>query len=68
MESIVNRLFKAGTRRGFGGSQPWAIVAIVAGTIRVIRRLANPKPETVWRQGLQPGDRFEVTVRDTTKK
>ncbi len=68
MESIVNRLFKAGARRGFGGSQPWMIVAIVTGTIRVIRKLANPKPETVWRQALQPGDRFEVTVRGTTKR
>ena len=62
MESIVNRLMKAGTRRGFQGSQPWMIVAIVAATIRVLRRLSSPKPDVVWRQAMQAGDRFEVTV------
>ncbi len=59
---------KAGARRGFQGSQPWMIVGIAAATIRVLRHFANPKPETIWRQALQPGDRFEVTVRGTTKK
>ncbi len=66
MESIVNRLFREGTRRGFAGSQPWMIVAIMAGTVRVIRRLANPKAEVVWRQAMRPGDRFEVSVHDPT--
>lgn len=68
MESIVNRLMKAGARRGFQGSQPWMIVGIVAATIRVIRRLSAPKPDVVWRQAMQPGDRFEVTVRGEPKK
>ncbi len=68
MESIVNRLMKTGARRGLQGSQPWMIVGIVAGTIRVIRHLSSPKPEVIWRQGLQPGDRVEVTVRGETKK
>ncbi len=68
MESIVNRLMKTGTRKGLQGSQPWMIVGIAAATVRVLRRLANPKPETLWRQSLKPGDRFEVTVRDRPKK
>lgn len=64
MESIVNRLFREGTRRGFAGSQPWMIVAVLAGTVRVFRRMTNPKPEVVWRQAMKPGDQFEVTVRE----
>ena len=68
MEPIVNRLFKTGARRGFQGSQPWLIVAIIAGTVRIIQRLSSPKAETVWRQALKPGDRFEVTVRGESKR
>ncbi len=64
MESIVNRIFRAGVRRGVGGSQPWMVVAVVAGTVRVLRRVASPKPEVVWRQAMRPGDRFEIAVSD----
>ena len=62
MESIVNRAFREGVRRGIGGSQTWMVVGVVAGGIRVLRRIANPPPEVVWRQALRAGDRFEVVV------
>ena len=66
--AIINWLSRLGFRRGVQGSQPWLIVAIIAGTIRVLRRVNNSKCETIWRQALQPGDRFEVTVRPSKKR
>src|SRR4051812_12024834 len=64
MEPFINRLFREGTRRGLGGSPRWATVAMVTGGIRVFRRFTNPPPEVMWRQAMQPGDRFEVTVKE----
>jgi hypothetical protein len=64
MEPVVNRLFREGVRRGFGGSQRWMTVAVAAGTVRVFRRLLNPPPDVVWRQAIRPGDRFQVTVME----
>jgi len=39
------------------------MIAVVLGTVRIIQRLASPKPGVVWRQRLAPGDAFKVTVR-----
>ncbi len=62
MEPLVNRVFREGVRRGLGGSQPWMVVAVLAGTVRIARRITHPKPDVLWRQAMRPGDRFEVTV------
>lgn len=62
MDALIKRLLRTGARRGFQGSNAWAIVAVVAGALNILRRLAHPKPEVVWRQQLGPDDRFEVTV------
>ena len=66
MEAIINFVFRAGARRGFRGSQPWLIVAIIAGTMRLMRKLANPKPDTVWRQVLRPHSTVHVRSRRET--
>jgi hypothetical protein len=63
LESLLRRLFRTGTRRGLGGSRAWTIIAVATGAVRLLRRIAHPKPEVLWRQQLRPGDRFEVTVR-----
>jgi hypothetical protein len=63
LETFLQRLFRAGTRRGLGGSRVWAAVAVGAGAVRLLRYIAAPKPEVLWRQQLRAGDRFEVTVR-----
>ena len=64
MDALLKRLFSNEARRGFTGSRAWAVIAVATGTARVLRHLARPKTEVVWRQALQPGDRFEVTVVD----
>lgn len=62
MDALLRRLLRTGTRRGLAGSRPWAIVAIIAATLRMLRRASQDKPDVVWRQRLDPGDRFEVAV------
>jgi hypothetical protein len=63
LETFLRRAFRAGTRRGLGGSRGWAAVAIAVGAVRLLRNMSGPRPEVLWRQQLLPGDRFEVTVR-----
>jgi hypothetical protein len=62
MDKLLQRLMRTGGRRALSGSQTWTIVAIIAGTLRVVRWMSRPKPDVLWRQKLKPGDRFEVTV------
>ena len=61
---LVSRGLAKGTRRGLQGSQVWGIVAVVAGTVRVIEWLNRPtRRDVIWRQVINPGDRFEVVVQ-----
>lgn len=62
IESLLRRVTKSGLRRGAGGSRPWMIAGIVAVGFRMLRRLANPKPEVLYRARLKPGERFEITT------
>ncbi len=63
MEKLLRRLTNTGLRRGFGGSRPWLVVGIIAVGGRALRRLANPKPEVLFRTALRPGDAFEIRSR-----
>ncbi len=63
MEKVLRRLTTTGLRRGMGGSRPWLIVGMVAVGTRALRRLANPKPQVLYRSALRPGDAFEIRAR-----
>lgn len=63
MDTILRRLVGTGLRRGLGGSRAWMVVGISAAGVRVLRRLASPKPEVLYRTLLRPGDRIEVVTR-----
>lgn len=62
------RLRSSAWRRGLGGSQPYLTLAIVLTGARVLRRIANPKPDVLYRHKLQPGEVWEVSARAVTKK
>ena len=66
MDYLISRLLARGTQRGLQGSQFWIIVAIVAGTARVLRRISRTdRNDVYWRQVVKPGDRFEVVISDS---
>lgn len=58
---LLRRLLRAGFRRGVGGSRGWLAVGVAAGGLRLVRRLARPKPEVLYRAELRPGDAVEIS-------
>jgi hypothetical protein len=65
----LRRAVTAGMRRGMAGSQGWLAVAIVAGGLRVLVKLAGRDAEILYRTVVQPGDQFEiVTAAPRTRK
>lgn len=63
-EYLLRRATILGTRRGLGGSNAWMVVAILAVGARMLRRLANPETEVLYRTRIRPGDRFEISARE----
>lgn len=49
-------------RKGMSGSTPWLIVGIVAGGLRLLRRLARDEEEVLYRTAIKAGDAFEVVT------
>ena len=60
MDLLLRRMMRVGFRRGMSGSQAWLVLAVSAAGFRVLRKLANPAPEIVYRTELHSGDRFEI--------
>jgi hypothetical protein len=46
-----------------GGSTPWLIVGVVVTGIRVLRRIAVPEEQVLYRTAVKPGDVFEIVTR-----
>ncbi len=63
----AKRLRSTAWRRGLGGSNRYLALAIGLTGLRVLRRLANPKPEVIYRHKLQPGEVWQITARASTK-
>jgi hypothetical protein len=61
--SLLRRLTSNGMRKGMPGSTPWLIVGIVAGGLRLLRRLARDEEEVLYRTAIKAGDAFEVVTR-----
>lgn len=55
--SMAVRALRRGVRQG---SRPWLVVGVVAAGATLLRRLASPKPEVVFRQRLEPGEALEI--------
>ncbi len=63
MDVFLRRMMRVGFRRGMSGSQAWFVLAVSAAGFRMLRKLANPAPEVVYRTELHTGDRFEIGSR-----
>lgn len=57
MSSVAFRALRRGVREG---SRPWLVFGVVAASVTLLRRLANPKPEVVFRQRLEAGEALEI--------
>jgi len=56
----LSRFIKASWRRGKQGTGLLMGFAIVAGTMRILRLLSKPKPRTVHRRELMPGQSVRI--------
>ena len=63
MDILIRRFIRVGFHRGMSGSQVWLVLAVSAAGLRILRKLANPTPEIVYRTELTSGDRFEIGSR-----
>ncbi len=60
---LVERAATLGMRRGMRGSRPWLWVGVVATGVRLLRWLAKPKPDVMYRAVLDPGQGLEISTR-----
>jgi hypothetical protein len=44
------------------GSTPWLVVGIVAGSLRIIQRIARDEEELLYRTAVKAGDVFEIVT------
>ena len=65
--ALLRRLTRSGFRRGMTGSNTWLIVGILAGGFRILRHLARPDEDVLYRTVVQPGDVFEVITKRQSK-
>jgi hypothetical protein len=62
-EQLLSRLASTGFRRGASGSRTWIVIAVVAGGLRLLRRVSRGGEEVLFRTQVVEGDRFEITTR-----
>jgi hypothetical protein len=66
---VTRWLFRNGVRRGLvGGSRPWTIVAIVAGSIRLFNRFRGEGPEIAYQEKLEPGQTLVIHLERESGK
>jgi hypothetical protein len=52
---MLKTLVRIGFARGIGGSRGWLAVGVVAGGLRMLRKMARREPDVVYLEELHPG-------------
>ena len=52
---MLKTLVRIGFARGIGGSRGWLAVGVVAGGLRMVRKMAKREPDVVYLEELHPG-------------
>ncbi|MGI8985045.1 MAG: hypothetical protein ACR2HM_11040 [Acidimicrobiales bacterium] len=58
---MLKSLVRLGFTRGLGGSRRWLTVGVVAGGLRLLRKLAKREADVVYLEDLHPGQ--SVVIR-----
>jgi len=65
---VIRYLWRTGFRRGIlGGRRGWTVVAMVAGSVQLLRRLQGKEPETVFSETLEPGETLVISAGPPTE-
>ena len=52
---MLKTLVRVGFARGLGGSRGWLTLGVVAGALRLLRRMAKREADVVYLEELHPG-------------
>jgi hypothetical protein len=52
---MLKTLVRIGFARGIGGSRGWLALGVVAGGLRMLRKMAKREPDVVYLEELHPG-------------
>ena len=52
---MLKSLVRIGFARGIGGSRAWLTLVVVAGGLRMLKKVAKREPDVVYREELHPG-------------
>ena len=57
---MLKSLVRVGFARGIGGSRGWLAVGVIAGGLRMLRKMAKREPDVVYREELRPGQSMTI--------
>lgn len=59
---ISKRLMRTGLRRGLAGSNPWLVVGVTAGMVRLARNAGTRRSRVVFSEHIEPGTTLVITA------
>lgn len=59
---MSKRLMRTGLRRGLAGSNPWLVVGVAAGMVRLARRAGTRRSRVVFSEHIEPGATLVITA------
>jgi hypothetical protein len=57
---MLKNLVRIGFARGIGGSRAWLTVGVVAGGLRLLRKMAKREADVVYLEELRPGQSMVI--------
>lgn len=57
---MLKNLVRIGFARGIGGSRAWLTVGVVAGGLRLLRKMAKREADVVYCEELHPGQSLVI--------
>ena len=57
---MLKNLVRIGFARGIGGSRAWLTVGVVAGGLRLLRKMAKREADVVYCEELHPGQSMVI--------
>jgi hypothetical protein len=64
---MLKNLVRIGFARGIGGSRAWLTVGVVAGGLRLLRKMAKREADVVYCEELRPGQSMVIQHFPRTK-
>ncbi len=57
---MLKALVRIGFARGIGGSRAWLTLGVLAGGLRMVKKVAKRAPDVVYREELHPGQSLVI--------